>query len=145
MKAYAFIQYFLSDSALKIKSHKRLPIIMTIFKKYFTIMLFILPLALFNNVSWAEEGKAPVAQASASDAIGHLNKAIPWLENGDVANATTHIKLARAAVENMPGGDSPALKSAKSSLLSALIHSKQGHPEQSIEAINKAIESLQTL
>ncbi len=118
---------------------------MTIFKKFFTIMLFLLPLGLFTNVSWAEEGKAPVAQASASDAIAHLNKAIPWLEKGDVANGTTHIKMARAIVGSMPSSDNPDLKSAKSSLVNALIHSKQGHPEQSIEAINKAIVSLQAL
>lgn len=117
---------------------------MTIFKKYFTIMLFILPLGLFNNVSWAED-EVIVATASVSDVIGHLNKAISYLDNGDVANATAHIKIARRNVEDMPDGESPGLKSVKSSLISALIHSKKGHPKKSIEAINKTIKSLQAL
>ncbi len=118
---------------------------MTIFKKYFTIILFILPLGLFNNVSWAEEGEAPapVAQASASDVIAHLNKAIPFLKNGDVANATTHIKMARSTFLAMPGSDSPKLKSVKSDLFNALVHSKKGHPEKSLDAVNKAIATLQ--
>lgn len=115
---------------------------MTIFKKHITLTLFILSLGLFNNVSWAEETEAPVTKASSSDVINHLNKAITWLENGDVANATTHIKMARTTVDDM--AETPNLKSVKSSLISALIHSKKGHPEKSIEAINKAIKSLQT-
>ncbi|MGR9099956.1 MAG: hypothetical protein ACU826_05245 [Gammaproteobacteria bacterium] len=119
---------------------------MTIFKKSIAIMLFILPLGLFNNVSWAEEveAAAPAATVTAGDVINHLNKAIPWLENGDVANATRHIKLAREAIAGIEG-DSPELKSAKNSLVSALVHSKKGHPQQSIEAINKAIASLHAL
>ena len=73
-------------------------------------MLFILPLGLFNNVCWAEEDNAPVAKtsSSSSDVIYHLDKATPFLENGDVANATAHIKHARTAVQDIPG-DSPAV------------------------------------
>lgn len=111
---------------------------MTNVKKNLAVLLFILPLCLFNTSSWAKEAKAA---ATPAEVIAHLNKAMPFLENGDVANGTTHIRMARNACKTMPHDDA-GMKSVLNELTMALIHSKKGHPKPSIEAINKAIAGL---
>ncbi len=103
--------------------------------------MLILALCLFNTASWAEESKAA---ANPAEVISHLNNALVFLKNGDVANATTHIKFARRITMSMTG-DSPDLKAAKTTLFKALKYSKEGAPEKSTEEINNTIELFQKL
>jgi len=114
---------------------------MSFVQKYSSLIMLIISLGLFNTASWAEEGKAP---ASPTEVISHLNSALVFLKNGDVANATTHIKFARR-ISNSMTGDSPDLKAAKSTLFKALKYSKEGAPEKSTEEINNTIELFQKL
>jgi hypothetical protein len=113
---------------------------MTFIKKYSSLIILTLSLGLFNTASLAEESQAP----GISEIISHLNSALPFLKNGDVANATTHIKFARR-ISNRMTGDSPDLKAAQNTLFNALKHSKEGDPEKSAEKINSAIELFQKL
>ncbi len=104
---------------------------MKLVTKYLSLVMLIITLGLFNSAAYAE------ASPAASEIIGHLNQALPFLQNGDVANATTHIKFARRVSNNMKG-DSPELKKAKNVLFQVLKYSKQGEPEKTIEAIEEA-------
>lgn len=114
---------------------------MSFVKKYTSLIMLILSLGLFNTASWAEENQAT---AGPSEVIAHLNQALPFLKNGDVANATTHIQFARRISDNMTS-DNPDLKTAKNTLFQALKYSKQGKPEKSIEKVNETIELFQKL
>ncbi len=114
---------------------------MSFVKQYSSLILLILSIGLFSTASWAEESQAP---AGASEIIAHLNNALPFLKNGDVANATTHIKFARR-ISNSMKGDSSDLKTAKSTLFNALKSSKMGDPVKSAEEIEKAITLFQKL
>jgi len=111
---------------------------MKLVAKYLSLAMLIITLGFFNSAAYAE------ASQQASEIIGHLNQALPFLQNGDVANATTHIKFARRVSNNM-NGDSAELKKAKNTLFQVLKYSKQGAPEKSIEAIKEAIALFEKL
>jgi len=114
---------------------------MSFVKQYSSLILLILSLGLTSTASWAEESQAP---ARVSEIVSHLNSALPFLKNGDVANATTHIKFARR-ISNSMKGDNSDLKAAKKTLFEALKSSKEGNPEKSAEEIKKAIALFQKL
>ena len=115
---------------------------MSLIKKYFSLLALLVTLGLFTTASWAEESQAPAG--GPAEIISHLKQALPFLENGDVANATAHIKLARRMANEM-NDSSPQLKAAKNSLFQALVQSKKGNPKKSITEINSSIESFQKL
>lgn len=112
---------------------------MTLITKYLSLLMLVITFGFFNSVSYAEE----TSQAS-SEIIAHLNQALPFLENGDVANATAHIKFARR-VSNKMAGDSADLKKAKNMLFKALKYSKEGAPKKSIKMIQKTIALFEKL
>ncbi len=111
---------------------------MKLVTKYVGLVLLVMTLGLFNSAAFAEGSQ------QASEIIGHLNQALPFLQNGDVANATAHIKFARRVANNM-AGDSPELKKAKNILFQSLKYSKQGAPEKSIAAIKEVIALFEKL
>lgn len=115
---------------------------MSFVKQYSSLLVLLLSLGLTSTASWAEESQAPAA--GPSEIIAHLNNALPFLKNGDVANATTHIKFARR-ISNSMTGDNADLKAAKGTLFKALLYSKKGDPDKSTEEINKTIALFQKL
>ncbi|MEE9354492.1 MAG: hypothetical protein V3U75_02785 [Methylococcaceae bacterium] len=116
---------------------------MTNVKKYLAAVMLIFTFGILQSTAWAEKAAAP-APATAAEVITHLDAAMPFLENGDVANGTTHIRMARSACKTM-SHEGEGMKSVLSDLTQALIHSKKGHPGPSMEAINKAKATLESM
>ncbi|MDD2724362.1 MAG: hypothetical protein PHH59_10120 [Methylovulum sp.] len=110
---------------------------MNIIKKTMLTFLMAISLGAVSTVALAED-------ASVSETIVHVEKALEEVNKSDFSAARLHLKAARSASEKISGHDD-IVKKANASVIQGQIQSNKGDVKKAAEELNKALVLYKSL